>query len=203
MVKGRPLQALPPSPRPDAGRLLSLAPGSPTRFSELLRQRKPPVQAFDEPQSDREEERPEDLVDGEAAQVALKAADPPTTERAPDAPPSDEIAVLDPAQVAAAAAIEEPWRQVMRDVSAAISSFCNDRAVGNSDGWQVQMELRPDVIADTTLNLSLSPHWLVLRFHARNEVSQDLLSKGQQDLVSSLENSLVRKREISISFDSS
>jgi len=92
---------------------------------------------------------------------------------------------------------------VMRDVSAAISSFCNDRAVGNSDGWQVQMELRPDVIADTTLNLSLSPHWLVLRFHARNEVSQDLLSKGQQDLVSSLENSLVRKREISISFDSS
>jgi len=192
-----------------AARVLSL-PGTPQAlFSELLKQRRAPLlepEAEDAGSGAADAEAPPAPVGEDEAMLCDDLSRLPEVthqedrpERSwPDAPP--ELAPTPPVQASAALRVDEPWRRMAHDVAHTIAAFCNDPAVNNSEGWSVQMELRPDVVANTTLHLTLSPHWLVLRFHARDPQSHDLLSKSQQDLIGILETSLERKRDIAISF---
>jgi type III secretion control protein HpaP len=175
-------------------------------FSELLKQRRLPVPLLvDDDES--AAETPEPPLDEREDHPQLPQ--PPRVgrgEREPQKPLADALPLFVPApttRVPAELRVEAPWHKVVHDVAHTIAAFCNDKAVNTSEGWSVQMALRPDVVADTTLHLTLSLHWLTLRFHARDPSSRELLSKGQQDLVGILEASLARKREIVISFEPS
>ncbi|AEG94074.1 conserved hypothetical protein [Ramlibacter tataouinensis TTB310] len=189
-------------PRP-AGRALPPPGMQQVLFSELLRQRRP---------------APAAQADATTGQVGEAAQEPPPTNAEPapqrERPPAgraparsrphdDPPPAPEPAAAVQDAALhpDEPWRRMARDVAATIAAFCNEPAVANSEGWQVQMELRPDVVADTTLCVTLSPHWLTLRFHARDASAHDLLFRGQQELADILKALLVRNRDVAISFE--
>lgn len=188
----------PSAPGPVAGHFRPLPPTGPAaRFSELLKQRKP---AELPPE-------PDDLAVIPDEVLPL----PPATSAAPredEADPAEEAdtRVFEPVPTAVAAApsllTDAHCRAAMREVALTIAGFCNDRAVNNGDLWQVQMALRADVVPDTTLHLSLSPHWLTLRFHTGDAAALDLLSRGREALLQILETTLARKRDIAITFES-
>ena len=208
------VEATPPAPRasPVSGM-------SQTLFSELLRQRRP-GESEARPEGDdvaNDTPKPAAEPDAEAEAAREKAPEGPllgvlptlrdptrrTKEREKDQVRHEAPVEFVPTpQVVAPAAVrlEQSWSQMAREVGRTIAAFCNAPAVNNSEGWGVQMELRPDVIADTTLHLTLSPHWLTLRFNARDPESHELLFNAQQDISEILESSLSRKREIAISF---
>lgn len=184
---------LPPvtAPRP------APAPGQAMKFSELLGQRLPPAPPA--------EAAPEELPDLLALPVSPEGARPPVAreDEEEDQPLQEEA----PVQVTAVA--PTPWvlpdatcAATAREVGLTIAGFCNDRAVNNGEMWTVQMALRADLVPDTTLHLSLSPHWLTLRFQAADAAALDLLSRGRETLEQVLENTLSRKRDIAITFDS-
>jgi type III secretion control protein HpaP len=82
-----------------------------------------------------------------------------------------------------------------------IAGFCNDTAVDESEGWQVRIPLRPDVLPETTLDLSISSCWLQLRFETPLAQSRELLLLHRPSLKTLLESELNRQREIAISVD--
>ncbi len=92
-------------------------------------------------------------------------------------------------------------RDAIRSLSTTIAGFCNERAVSDSEGWNVRIELRPDVLANTTLDLAVSAHWLQLRFQAGNAASRRLLSEHEATLRRQLADALDRSREIAITID--
>ena len=89
----------------------------------------------------------------------------------------------------------------IRSLAATIAGFCNERAVSDSEGWNVRIQLRPDVVADTTLDLAVSAHWLQLRFHAGLPASRRLLYEHETSLREQLAQCLDRSREIAIDID--
>jgi hypothetical protein len=82
-----------------------------------------------------------------------------------------------------------------------VIDFCNDRAVQGGDGWQVSMPLRADLLNATTLHLSLSRHWLLLRFVSHDERSRRLVLMHQKSLQTMLQETLEPCREVAITFD--
>lgn len=202
-VRPAPVPAAPGPQGPTRGLILS---GATVRFAELLQQRRPPPpdtsgsealagmedgvacrhEAFPSPDDDA-------ALDGEEME-----ANADTMGGAQDAPP-----VAPPAACAlAAASPEASCRDAMREVALTIAGFCNDRAVNNGELWQVRMSLRADVVPATTLHLGLSPHWLTLRFEVGDPAALDLLSRGREALLQVLENTMARRRDISITFES-
>lgn len=89
----------------------------------------------------------------------------------------------------------------IRSLASTIAGFCNERAVSDSEGWNVRIQLRPDVVADTTLDLTVSAHWLQLRFHAGQPASRRLLYENETSLREQLSQCLDRSREIAIDID--
>ena len=89
----------------------------------------------------------------------------------------------------------------IRSLAATIAGFCNERAVSDSEGWNVRIQLRPDVVEETTLDLAVSAHWLQLRFHAGRPASRRLLYEHETSLREQLAQSLDRSREIAIEID--
>lgn len=81
-----------------------------------------------------------------------------------------------------------------------VACFCNDPAVSCSEGWQVSMPLNARILVGTTLHLSLSPHWCLLRFDTADEKSLALISKEETSLRDMLEESLRPRREVGISY---
>jgi hypothetical protein len=175
------------------------------RFSELLRQRKhaeplagderplfgAALEAIEPVSEDAAQPGEEDPVSAEAAAVPVHAQAPALAPGEPAlAPQAQAAARLSPAE----------QQQVGRMVDM-VARFCNDRAVSDSEGWQVQIELRPDVLPATSLSLSISPLWLCLRFAIRDDRSRQLIMTHRQALADQLEDALVRRREISIGFD--
>lgn len=186
----------PPSPIAGSGPARPPA-GQAAKFSELLRQPRRPVEPPPGP------EDPMVPLGDPTPPPRTEAVAPREDDR--DLAPEPDPPVND---VAPAAVTPTPWvlpdahcRAAMREVALTIAGFCNDPAVNNGELWQVQMALRADVVPDTTLHLSLSPHWLTLRFHAADPAALDLLSRGREALVEVLETTLARKRDIAITFD--
>ena len=89
----------------------------------------------------------------------------------------------------------------IRSLAATIAGFCNERAVSDSEGWNVRIQLRPDVVEDTTLDLAVSAHWLQLRFHAGRPASRRLLYEHETSLREQLAQRLDRSRDIAIEID--
>jgi len=170
--------------------------GQAAKFSELLKQRKPPEPP---PEAEAPVVMPDETAPSPPAAPAARR------EEGPDLPPDADTPEPELAPPVVPAAPPVPTgtqcRAAMREVALTITGFCNDPAVNNGDMWQVQMALRADVVPDTTLHLSLSPHWLTLRFHAADPAALDLLSRGREALLQVLETTLARKRDIAITFD--
>lgn len=93
---------------------------------------------------------------------------------------------------------DESWSAVMAQT---ISQFCNEPSVDVSEGWQVRIPLRPQVLPSTTLLLSVSPCWLQLRFETTDSQSRGLLLGHQEALAQLLDGALKRRRDIAISVD--
>lgn len=184
-------------------------------FTDLLRQRRPSsgarpfgerLRAEAEPSTSHTPAEDELAVSAEPEHAAPVAREPegeqPThPDWADDLVPSPDL--LQPllhgsARVARAAA---PTHPVVAAIAQTISRFCNDRAVDDSEGWQVRMPLRPDVLPDTTLALSVSSYWLQLRFETTDSKSRDLLFAHRDALATALEESLNRRREVAITID--
>lgn len=83
-------------------------------------------------------------------------------------------------------------------VSARVARFCNERAVDDGEGWNVRIELRSDVLRDTTLELGLSVHWLQLRFLTADPQSRRQIIQHEDALREALDTKLHRRRDISI-----
>jgi len=99
------------------------------------------------------------------------------------------------------ARVAAPTHPVVAAIAQTIARFCNESAVDDSEGWQVRMPLRPDVLPDTTLALSLSSYWLQLRFETTDSRARDLLFAHRDALAATLEESLNRRRDVAISID--
>jgi type III secretion control protein HpaP len=183
-----------PPARPETG--LRAQPMS--SFAALLRQRRSPDPIREDDADDADAE----LADGEGVPAAA-AVKPPEADTGVKPAPDEQVPLAASPEVdAAALRPDDTWLRVAEDLAHTIAGFCNDRAVSGVEGWQVQMDLRADLVADTTLHLALSPHWLTLRFQARDARSHDLLFKGRDELARLLESTIAPRREIAISFDS-
>jgi hypothetical protein len=86
-------------------------------------------------------------------------------------------------------------------VAGTVTEFCNQRGVGGAEGWSVKLPLRPDILPSTTLELSLSSHWLALRFVTADASSRGLLCQHEQPLRDLLAQGLKSQREISITVE--
>jgi Type III secretion protein (HpaP) len=117
----------------------------------------------------------------------------------------EESTEVDSVAAAAAAmpvdAAARPVVDAAQYVAQAVSRFCNDPAVGQSDGWQISLELDPDVLRDTRLDVSLSRQWLVLRFRIGDGYTKSVILANQVLLEQLLDEAVVPRREISISID--
>jgi hypothetical protein len=94
-----------------------------------------------------------------------------------------------------------PAPELLSSIAQTIAGFCNERAVDDSEGWTVRMPLRPDVLEDTTLELTVSSYWLQLRFLTSSASTRQLISRHQDDLCSLLRGLLRRQRDIAIEID--
>jgi hypothetical protein len=92
-------------------------------------------------------------------------------------------------------------RKAAENIATSVVRFCNESTEQASEGLQVSIALREDVMPGTTLNLTLSRHWLLLRFDCVNLQSRQLLSKHQQLLEASIDRALVPRREVSITME--
>lgn len=117
----------------------------------------------------------------------------------------DRQAVAEPPAVAPAQRVQaitpaaEHNMAVARYLADTVARFCGDPAVAHGEGWQVQIALDADILRDTTLHLSLSPHWLTLRFVSTDRRSRDLVLQHQDVLEQMLTDAVVPRRDIAIS----
>jgi hypothetical protein len=95
----------------------------------------------------------------------------------------------------------DPPPALLASIAQTIAGFCNQRAVDDSEGWTVRMPLRPDVLEDTTLELTISSYWLQLRFLTPSTSTRQLISRHQDALRSLLSGLLNRQRDIAIVID--
>lgn len=86
-------------------------------------------------------------------------------------------------------------------VAATISNFCNDKDVQATDGWTVRLLLDESILTSTTVHLSLSLHWLLLRFDCGDAQSRQIIAQHRDALQTALEEAIVPRREVSIDLD--
>jgi type III secretion control protein HpaP len=187
------------APRPDPAR---------PRFSDLMKRR--PVETPVALPPRRDEAAPiDDEVDAlvvpadiDRPPTEASAAEPPSPDRVAAMRTVEEVKAVEGVQAPAVTPIGDPLDPRLVDyIAATVTRFCNDSAVRDGDGWQVRIALRPDVLPATTLHLSLSPHWLLLRFESSDERSRHLLSSHRETLEASLDAALVPRRGVSITCD--
>jgi hypothetical protein len=93
----------------------------------------------------------------------------------PAALPAEGLATPDLAQ--------DPWPEQMAQT---IANLCA-RAAPSFVNWTVTLPMDPQVLPDTDLRLSLSQHWLSLRFITQSPRSHHLVSRYRQGLLEQLE----------------
>lgn len=100
-----------------------------------------------------------------------------------------------------AAQADPNGRLIIDYVAATISNFCNDKDVQATDGWTVRLLLDESILASTTVHLSLSLHWIVLRFDCGDAQSRQVIAQHCGALQTALEEAIVPRREVSIDLD--
>ena len=113
--------------------------------------------------------------------------------QAATAPPG--ASEVDAAQAAA------PGNGIVRYLAATVTEFCNDPAVHAGDGWTVRLVLDENILPSTTLHLSLSLHWLLLRFDCGDAQSKEVISAHLGTLQGALQEAVVPRRDVLIDFD--
>jgi type III secretion control protein HpaP len=194
-------------PEPGAARAPAPAP-APSRFEALLRRRTAaPAASADAPAAPAPRPEPARASsDDERGQGEPSHDEPPPGEEVGDPEWAAALiptsATLDPLLAeAVAASVDGESRRVLEAVAQTIAGFCNERSVDDSDGWNVRIELRPDILPDTTLELAISSYWLQLRFVTPEPRSRQLISQHQDALRDLLTGLLNRQRDISISIE--
>lgn len=225
MTKPTPPRIRPAAPSGATAQLGATPPAGSQRFSELLRQRREPAAglrvacdvapaasgldatpaASPEPASEADLALPAECLPPLPAHSDLfpppgrlrtiagagrDSASPRLAQRTAGGAATVDVAAADPAA-----------ERMVGRVAQTIASFCNDGAVSESEGWQVRMLLRPEVLPSTTLHLSISPHTLNLRFAIADPQARHIVCSHQQGLVQMLGESLSRPRDIQIAFD--
>lgn len=107
------------------------------------------------------------------------------------------------APLEAAPPIEDPQESglgaaLVAYVSNTVTSFCNNPAVRDADGWHIRIELNAHILAATTLHLKLTLNWLILRFECRDAQARNLVSAYRVPLTEALEAAVTPRREVSI-----
>ncbi len=94
-----------------------------------------------------------------------------------------------------------PGNAIVRYLAATVTEFCNDPAVHAGDGWTVRLVLDEQILPSTTLHLSLSLHWLLLRFDCGDAQAKEVISAHLDTLQGALEEAVAPRRDVSIDFD--
>lgn len=113
---------------------------------------------------------------------------------------SDPLEPLDIKEIDAVQA-DRRGHLITKYVAATVSNFCNDPAVQDGDGWTVRLALNEAILPSTTVHLSLSLHWLLLRFDCGEARSRQVIAQHRGTLQIALEEAIVPRREVSIDFD--
>lgn len=117
-------------------------------------------------------------------QAAAAAAMEPRELPAAQLPPEDDAPAALAADGPAAVSLEQdPWPQQMAET---IASLCA-RAAPSFVNWTVTLPMDPQVLPETDLRLSLSQHWLSLRFITQSPQSHHLVCRYRQGLLEQLE----------------
>ena len=86
-------------------------------------------------------------------------------------------------------------------LASTVTEFCNNPDVHTGDGWNVRMTLNENFLPSTTLHLSLSLHWLLLRFECGDARAKAVIAVHRGALQSALEDAVSPRREVSIDCD--
>jgi hypothetical protein len=84
-------------------------------------------------------------------------------------------------------------RRCIGQLADTIEQFCTDPAISDSGWWEVEINLDPNVLPDTTLHLQLSPFVLSLRFSARDSTTKQLIWEHREALKSELKKSMTKR----------
>lgn len=117
-------------------------------------------------------------------QAGAAAAMEPRELAAAQQPPDDDAPAALAADGPAAVSLEQdPWPQEMAET---IANLCA-RAAPSFVNWTVTLPMDPLVLPETDLRLSLSQHWLSLRFITQSPQSHHLVCRYRQGLLEQLE----------------
>lgn len=160
-----PLSQSPPSPSPAQARP-SAAPPAP---QVLLQQVEEALACDDEP--------------APVEQAAAAAMEPRGLAAALQPPDDDAPAGMAADGPAGLSLEQDPWPQQMAET---IANLCA-RAAPSFVNWTVTLPMDPQVLPETDLRLSLSQHWLSLRFITQSPHSYHLVCRYRQGLLEQLE----------------
>lgn len=108
-------------------------------------------------------------------------------------------------QGAAAEIANEPHLPTGKDVldylSYMVNEFCNNEAVLDGGEWRISIPLSNRILPATTLHLTLSSNWLILRFQCDDASAKRLISAHRKHLGKTLEAAVAPRREVSIEVD--
>lgn len=79
-----------------------------------------------------------------------------------------------------------------------VADFCNAKPVRGAGTWEAWLDINHDIVAQTTLFLSLSPDQLLLRFNTSSPDAREVLCSGKEHLDTELKAALSGKLQISI-----
>ena len=151
--------------------------------------------------------RPADKpVDAPAPALALPA-EPPAPPKALQRQPSRHAAaepvgaLAQRAPVASAGPLSAKEQEIIEHLATSVRDFCNDPTTQGREGWTVRLQLNPALLPRTSLEMDLTPQWLLLRFYARDPGSRELISQGTEQLQSTLSDVVNPKRDVLVSVE--
>lgn len=142
-----------------------------------------------------------------ATRPLLEPGAPPAPPLRPPPPPSarDVRSPVDGVTPSAAAAptqaVSTKAQELVEHLAVSVRDFCNDGATQGREGWTIRLELNPEVLPSTSLEMDLSPQWLLLRFSPRDPDCRALISQGVEQLQGILAEVVNPKRNVVVSVE--
>lgn len=185
-LSGSPRRGDAPLPSPSSSRSFVSAPrhGGPGHASAHATDLRPELPLDEEalPELPTSPELPlDDGARGVDRVAALELHMPATAEQAGAETPPDPASVS--GRGARADVAQDPWPEQMAQTIAALCA----RAAPSFVNWTVTLPMDPLVLPETDLRLSLSQHWLSLRFITQSAHSHHLVSTHRHKLLEQLE----------------
>jgi len=102
-------------------------------------------------------------------------------------------------RIARACLHDEEASLMTTHLAALVARFCNAPAVSAGGIWELQVEINPKILAETTLRLQLSAFRLSLRFESMDPRSKRLIYENSKELSSRLAMLLGGQIDVDIS----